>query len=400
MTEESLRALLTQEGRELLSLYAESFYEEFVLIKDPRLTKELRQGIAEQLRCKKALKKIPLFQKHGAIVEKDLVEQATPEPVARFKSSLMSGQSCCELTGGLGADSVFLAENFGSYTFCEIEPVRAAMFEHNKSLFSQSEIEVFAGDSIEYLRKTKMYYDWIYADPARRSGGRKGRIALADCLPNILDNEALIRECCSQCALKLSPAYDLVQLKRELPWIDTVYVISYQREVRELLAVGSPSSGDVPLAAKAVGLHADGTVLFSYDSADASSNCTVAEGVGKYLYEPDPAIIKADLASACGASYGLKRLAKNGVFLTGDIFVEDFPGRVFEVVSEVAWQRKEVARYLKSKSVSKASVMRRDFPVAAEELKKRFKLQESQRVALLFTTLSENRRVVFHLNRC
>ena len=417
MKVESVEALITKEGRKLLFGCKKEDAHTFLFSPTAqKLSEEMRQGVAEQLLYREKLaKKLPYFSVNGALVEGVLLEQATVEAVSLFRATLLRGESCLEMTGGMGADTVSLSKNFEQYTFCEIDKSRARLFEYNKHLLDMEKVEVFCEDSIAFLENTGKKYDWIFIDPARRSGGKKGSIALSHCLPNVLAHLALIKTHCDALALKLSPAYDISQLLREIPWIYKIFVISYKGEVREILALGDTgTSADktaeaVEVVAVALSdsrapfiISSCSTISTVFSStapgSDASAVVT-ASGQYAYLYEPDPSIIKADLVRRCGESFGLTPISLKSVFLGGDKIDTPFPGRVFRSVKKMPWSRKIVAKYLSSEGITHASVMRRDFPLSPEELRKRFKLKESSTTALLFTKDEKGDPFFYHLER-
>ncbi len=72
----------------------------------------------------------------------------------------------------------------------------------------------------------------------------------------------------------------------------------------------------------------------------------------------------------------------------------DFVGRQFIIQDIIPWQRKKVGKYLSQNQISEAAIIRRDFPVAPEELRKMYKLRESSTQFLIFTVNNDGKRVV------
>nr|MDA3859856.1 hypothetical protein [Melioribacteraceae bacterium] len=89
------------------------------------------RAIAEQVNChQKAKKKLPSFIKKQLIFDKIPLEQASSEFTAKYKASLISGNSLIDLTGGLGIDDLFFATSFNKVTYCELNKVTSEIFRY------------------------------------------------------------------------------------------------------------------------------------------------------------------------------------------------------------------------------------------------------------------------------
>ena len=113
---------------------------------------------------------------------------------------------------------------------------------------------------------------------------------------------------------------------------------------------------------------------------------------------------------------GLDKLHRNSHLYTSDELVSDFPGRIFEVVNVVPFDKKtkkslwETQRRKDAKTQSvedsvtmslcdsvtskKASVATRNFPLSADELRKNLGLQDGNEYYVFGTTMKGEKKVV------
>ena len=88
-----------------------------------------------------------------------------------------------------------------------------------------------------------------------------------------------------------------------------------------------------------------------------------------YLYEPNAAILKAGAYKLVAQRFGLQKLDTNTHLYTSETLVENFPGRV--------WKVKEPTPTLpKGKEMKQANVLVRNYPLTAEQLKKKLHLRD------------------------
>ncbi len=392
MIKSDVDALITPEGQLFLSENLNNSPENLLLKYRGKIDNALLHGVAEQLRCtSKLLHKQPRYADVNAMVELSLLEQSTAEEVAQYRLQFISGKTICDCTGGLGVDSFAFATQFESVTFCEIDESRLALFEHNRSLFQNSNITTQLGDSMDFLKNRKgETFDWIFLDPARRDNSGKRFITLDACSPDVLANADLLRKSARNIAIKLSPAFDISEITKLFPDLSRIVVVSLDGEVREILITIEKYLPLQPIQSVSI---SNGSVYSLSENRELTT--TVGEcNPGDMLFEPDPAIIKAGIISSLAGEYDLNHWAYRSIFLLGKKVHPEFVGRQFTISEIIPWQRKKVGKYLKQNGISEAAIIRRDFPLAPEELRKMYKLRESSTQFLIFTVNSDGKRVV------
>lgn len=344
------------------------------------------RAMAEQLACRqKAVKKLPTLSQQNLLYTPLALEQASGERTAAYKASFMSGKRVIDLSGGLGVDTMFLARVFQEVIYCERDPLLCAVVEHNLKLSGICNVVVKQDESISLLAGyPDDFFDWIFVDPARREEGRRS-IALEAASPDVVASHDLLLRHALRVCIKASPALEISGLKNLLPALQTIVVVSVDRECKEILLLLERSSpADGPVQVQAVCLNSDSEEITEVVGSGVADR-VVGTVVKEYLYEPDPAIIKAKLSSVLAADLGLEFVNKSVDYLTADRKREAFPGRTFRVVEYVPWKPKSFRAFLERHNITGASIQRRDFPLSADEIRKKYRLLESERVFLFFT---------------
>ena len=343
------------------------------------------RAIAEQLACRqKAVKKLPKLSQHNLLYAPLALEQASGERTAEYKSMLMSGMRVIDLSGGLGVDTMFFAKVFHEVVYGERDPLLCAVLEHNLKQCGISNVQVNHGESIELLSSyPDDFFDWIFVDPARREEGRRS-IALEAASPDVVAFHDMMVRKAKQVCIKASPALEISGLKKLLPALHTIIVVSVDRECKETLLLLERSALLKPVTVKAVCLTSLSEGVTEVEG-DGDIERTIASSVKEYVYEPDPAIIKTKLASRLARDFGFEFVNKSVDYLTSERLVEHFPGRTFRMIECVLYKPKSFRTFLDRHHIVGASIQRRDFPLSPEELRKKYRLLENERAFLFFT---------------
>ena len=400
MIPQELQTLLQFDIQALLALHRSDDPATFAMQFHSR--KELPiQAMAEQLACQqKAIKKLPTLSKHNLLYTPLALEQSSGERTASYKASLMSGKKLIDLSGGLGVDSMALSKVFQEVVYCERDSLLCGVVEHNLKVSGITNVVVKNGESISMLAEyPDNFFDWIYVDPARREQGQRS-IALEAASPDVVECHDLLLRHAQRVCIKASPALEISGVKKLLPSLHTIVVASVDRECKEiLLLLERTYASDGPVQIKAVCLNAD-----SEEITEVAGGSDVPKVVGKavkeYLYEPDPAIIKARLSAVLARDSGLQFVNKSVDYLTADRKIEAFPGRSFRVVECVPYKPKSFRAFLERHAIAGASIQRRDFPLSAEELRKKYRLLESERAFLFFTKNAAGHPLCIYALRC
>jgi hypothetical protein len=128
------------------------------------------------------------------------------------------------------------------------------------------------------------------------------------------------------------------------------------------------------------------TVLPSSHSlvADDSRSPLPLGEPGAYLYEPDPAVLRAGLVSVLGSQIGAYQVDPDIAYLSAENQVVTPFARVWQVEDWFPFGVKRLRTYLRERGVGKIVVKKRGSPLQPEELIRMLRLSgDEQRVVFL-----------------
>ncbi|MDN3723528.1 class I SAM-dependent methyltransferase [Aequorivita sp. SDUM287046] len=344
--------------------------------------KELMQQIESR---KKAEKKLPTWFKTRNILfpPKKNLEQTSSEITAKYKATLISGDSIADITGGFGVDSFYFSDNFNSVIHFETDEALSNLAKHNFQVFGKENVSFLVKDGLEAI--FQKHFNVIYADPSRRHD-KKGKVfMLADCQPNIPDNIKRILEHCDTFLLKSSPMLDMSIGLDELKNVKQIHIVAVENEVKELLwLLEKTSVGKTEI--KTINFTKSGAENFDFEwNKSANAEYDFARN---YLFEPNAAILKSGAFTLISKKFKLKKLHQNTHLYTGNNMI-DFPGRSFFIEKIVPYSKAEMRAALTFK---KANIATRNFPESVESLRKKWKIADGGSVYLFFVTNVANKK--------
>nr|WP_314648655.1 hypothetical protein [uncultured Porphyromonas sp.] len=376
---------------------------------------QLQQQLAQQRLVKD---KLPSWQLVLAYIPSSLaLEQCSSQQAAEYKQRFVRREDrLLDMTGGLGVDFSALVAVAHSGVYVEQQPQLVAAARYNlPRLLPDHPITIYEGRSTELLDELLQRHQptLIYLDPARREqGDRQRRVyALEDCEPDLLDLLPRIRERYTALGLtlprllvKVSPMLDLKHTLRSVPETKELHVVAVQSEVKELLlsidlaTPAPPQYQDVPLVVSLLGAGQEQSLRFERAFAEEEAlTARYATELGRWLYLPHAALMKAGLYKSLAARYGLEPLHVSSHLYTSDEARPDFPGRCYEV-DEVLPFSSSLLRRLAKEGLA-AQIICRNFPLSADELRRRLKAAEHDSFALLGTRLSTGEAVLIRCRR-
>lgn len=346
-----------------------------------------------------AEKKVPLWaQTAGIRYPQHLsMEQCSSEVTARYKASLVSGDTLTDLTAGWGVDCSFLARNFRCADYVERQETLCRIAAHNFPLLGLPHVRIHCADAVEYLQSMEPV-DCLFLDPARRDSHGGKTVAIAECEPDVCRLEPLLVEKGKTVMIKLSPMLDMASALRDLQYVRRIHVVSVNNECKELIILLRKAPDEEETAAGEVIISCEQVVnnsvrqhfQFTF-SEEKSAGCPLAESVGNYLYEPGAALLKAGPYRLLATRYGVEKLHPNSHLYTSSGLV-DFPGRRFRVTAVSGFGKKDLKVLLEG--VEKANLTVRNFPSSVAELRKKLKLKEGGDTYLFATTLASGEKVL------
>ena len=308
-------------------------------------------------------------------------EQCSSEAIARYKAAIIrqfgkKQDILIDLTGGYGVDTYFLSEQTTQAHYVERNEELCRIAQHNFQIANKP-IHVHNTSAEDFLAQYSMAGSVssdvkkevvVYLDPARRDahGGKVFRIE--DCEPNIIKILPSLRATSNTILIKFSPMLDITSALQSLGNEWDVHVVALHNEVKEIIFV----TGNNRI--HAVNILHEGNDQFSFTrSEEKSALCAMADCICEYIYEPNAAIIKAGAFRLVSERYQLHKLDHNTHLYTADQLTENFPGRVWKVIAQPIKNQRDIAAL----GIQRAAILTRNYPLTPEELRKKFKLQES-----------------------
>ena len=333
------------------------------------------------------------YRTEGLLYPKHLsMEQCSSEATAIYKAGLVEGDTFADLTGGFGIDCSFLSRKFKQADYVECQSELCELAEHNFPLLGLK-IGVHNEDGVEYLKQMHPV-DVLLLDPARRDGHGGKTVAISDCEPDISALEDLLVEKAKKVMVKLSPMLDLSLALKALKYVREVHIVSVNNECKELLLILEKSidSSEIVIHCEQITSTGEHQHYAFTQEQERTSDCPLSAEVGAYLYEPNASILKAGAYRSLTQTYPVNKLHASSHLYTSPYYIEDFPGRRFQVEAVSGFGKKELKTLLQG--LEKANLTIRNFPSSVAELRKRLKLKEGGECYLFATTLSDESKVL------
>ncbi|MDB0599615.1 class I SAM-dependent methyltransferase [Tenacibaculum maritimum] len=367
-----------------------------LILKGSPFTNITSQELANQLIAKeKSKKKLPTWftTKNIYYPSKISIEQTSSEITANYKASLVSGDSLIDITGGFGVDTFEFSKKFNNVTHCEINTELSTIVAHNYKELKIANVNLIAGNGLDYLRKSSLEFDWIYIDPSRRNEAKGKVFLLNDCLPNVPQNLDFLFSKSKCILLKNSPMLDISKTINELKFVKEIHVVALQNEVKELLFI-LEKGFDGTLNIKTINLQKTDSQIFNFEY-NKEVFSTYSEPLN-YLYEPNAAILKSGAFHQVSMQLKLHKLHQNTHLYTSKEFVPCFPGRAFQIKAVLPYNKKNIYKEIEK---GKANITVRNFPKTVAQIRKETKIKDGGTDYLFFATINSNEKKVLFCNQ-
>lgn len=311
------------------------------------------------------------------------LQQASSENTARYKASIIQGDALCDLTGGMGIDTLIMGEEFSQITYVEPNHELCSIFDWNKRYFLDDRVDIVNDTAENYLNNNNKKYDWIYVDPSRRAEGDRF-ISIVNLAPNVVELQDRILAISNQYLLKLSPMQDIAELRAKIKLTERIDYVSVKGELKEILVIIGNESDAME---HRVVMISDDVKVYQY--TDETTKEINYSPTLRYLYIPDVAFTKSGFHDAMAAQCDIFKLHQETNIYTSDILVADFPGRAFEVVHISGLRKKMINPYL---DADKINVITKNFPLSASEVKKKLKIKDGgNKYLMAYTDVNEEK---------
>lgn len=297
----------------------------------------------------------------------DALEQASSEPVSAWRAERFAGAGItriADLGCGIGGDTLALSAIPGAAVVgIDLDPLRLQMARTNVAVYGRAAhfVQADLRDPLPLHGIPAAFFD-----PARRSGGRR-IFSVHDMIPPL---ETITRWPFAAWAVKLAPGVDLDELAPYTSSGAGVAFVSLGGELKEAVLWG----GDLGFA---------GRIAVRVTEDQAPATLTPADLAAPplsepraYLYEPDPALIRAGLFGELAAYLGIDlfRLDEQIAYLTSDTLIDSGWVRAWPVRDWMPFNLKRLRVALRERGIGRVTVKKRGSPITPETLIRKLKL--------------------------
>ena len=292
---------------------------------------------------------------------RDGLEQATPSQVAQHRAQRFQGcEHIADLGCGLGGDTLHLAQVAESVLGVDLNPQRLQFARHNATVYNLNhKITWVQADALQLPLRPKA----IFADPARRTDDGRRTFNPAAYRPPLQVLIAAYKQ--ANLAIKVGPGLDFAAVQATTVQAPEIELVSLAGEVKEAtLWFGDLASS---------GCTRRATMLPSGDSlTDALPTVEATDApqirAGAYIYEPDPAIIRAGLVGQLAHQQQLHFLDPHIAYLTGEQQIESPLTKAYQVEAILPLRVKAINRYLKGQHISQIDIKQRGTGLQPERI--------------------------------
>ena len=388
MTREELEILLLPEVRKAIE---ENIGRDPLRVALDRHVPHARVVASQVKYLQRAKTKLPRLYAARAILPDRAFEQSSSDECAAAKR--LGGGTLLDLTCGLGVDSMHFAERFERVVALERDEVLADVVRENMRRMGVENVEVVTASAEEYVAhavERGERFDWVYADPDRRTADGRRVVRLEECSPNVVDMMPLIGQLTECVALKNSPLFDVDEAFRLFAECG-VEVISLGDECKEVMIY---IDGREPmLAAEAISrgrieVNLSDLERFATGQRELTTE-DFASDEYRYLVVPDVALLKARLVKY--ALGGKADVWSNNSFGFARTMPDEVVGRVMPIKQIYPYDVKQLKRRFRGEGVD---ILLRDFPVGVDEVRRKVGMKSGSKHRIALTRIEGKAYVI------
>ncbi|WP_085262075.1 THUMP-like domain-containing protein [Mycolicibacter terrae] len=305
----------------------------------------------------------------------EALQQASAAPVARHRAQRITAAAphavVHDVTCSVGTELAALSEVTDRVLGSDLDPVRLAMARHN--LGGAALLCLAQADALTPVSRDTV----VLADPGRRGGGRRrfdpaGYEPALDRLLDVYAGRDIV--------VKTAPGIDFEKVGM-LGFQGEIEVTSWQASVREA-CLWSPGLSGPGVRRRAVILDRDEQVT------DAEPDDCDVRPVGRWIVDPDGAVVRAGLVRQYGARHGLWQLDPDIAYLSGDELPDGVRG--FEVLEELAYSEKRLRQALAALDCGALEILVRgvrEVQADPDGLRRRLRLRGQRALSVVITRI-------------
>jgi hypothetical protein len=311
------------------------------------------------------------------------LEQSTSEAVARHKAQRFHGtvwDYCC----GIGGDAIMLGER------CEVvavdfNPASCLCADYNAEVYGVSARVTSRCADVESLVE---HGGLLHIDPDRRAGvaqqskTSRRSLRMEEGSPG-LEFLTQLTERFRGGAIKASPA---ANFGGKFPAAE-IELVSLEGECKEAtIWFGELAQSGIW---RATALPSGETI-----AGEPLASVAAVSPLGKFLFDPDPAVVRSGLIDLFAVRSRLTRLDDEEEYLAGDEPLDSPFVRAFEVLAELPNNDREIRRYFRGAGIGRLEIKCRRIPIDIESLRRKLPLAGPNAAVLIFARINGRARAL------
>ncbi|MFX0083415.1 MAG: hypothetical protein ACFE94_16840 [Candidatus Hodarchaeota archaeon] len=352
------------------------------------LSKPEIEKILEEVHIKvKGKKKFP--RANLMKFDREGLAQASSKYVAEYRTWKMRQRlgpinSSLDVGSGVGGDTIAMGMRWKVYSV-EIDPSTMEMLKHNVSVYNlEKNVDFILGDILNLIDDKKFQdkikeIDCIFFDPSRRSQGKR-TVKIEEYDPPLELVEKL-KQFSENVCVKIAPGVDLSYLTT---YDCDIEVISYKGEVKEtVLWFGKFKIKLEKNSIIATKLPEKITLI--QESLDYKIPISEYKN---YIYEPDPAFIKAHLIGDIAKKYNLFQMSNKIAYLTSDSFIDTPILKSYNVLAYTNLDYYSINEKLNELNLGKMDFKARGVSIDLKHIHNKVRGTGKNRGLIIFTKIS------------
>lgn len=313
---------------------------------------------------RKAVAKLPAADQW--LFTDSALQQATAAPVGAHRARRLVGRTVHDATCSIGTELAALRDSVGAVVGSDLDPVRLAMARHNLGV----DVLLCRADALRPVTADAV----VVVDPARREGSRR-RFDPRAYAPPLDDLLAALEG--RDHVVKCAPGIDFDALTT-MGFAGEIEVTSFGGSVREA-CLWSRGLAQTTVRRRATLLDTGEQV-----TDDEPDDCGVAP-VGRWLIDPDGAVVRAGLVRHYGARHHLWQIDPEIAYLSGDELPAGVRG--FEVLEQVPFHERHLRQALSARRVGAVEILVRGVDVDPDVLRPRLRLRGPEQMSVVIARI-------------
>lgn len=319
---------------------------------------------------------------------REALEQASAAPVAAQRAARLAPfGTIADLGCGAGGDTLALAAAGAHVIAVDRDELRLALLAANAAALGLSErIQLVQAD---LLATEPPAADALFCDPGRRAGGRR-RFDVAAYEPP-LDRVLAWRGRARALAVKMHPGVDLAAVPIDAAC--ELEFVSFAGELKEAV-LWCDAAARVPRRATLISRQ--GTLATLSGAAEMPAISQSAPLA--FLYEPDPAVIRAGLLADLARQIGASQIDPQIAYLTAEHQLATAFARCWRILEWMPFQLKRLRARLRALDAGTVTVKKRGSALESDSLARRLSGQGTRPLVIVLTRVAGQPAVIIAEN--